>query len=243
MTDSRFERLRLLEAVLFAAAEPKTPGELARHLPEDAEIEELLGELQQLYANRGVQLRRVGSAYAFRTADDLAGELRIEREVTRKLSRAAVETLAIVAYHQPVTRGEIEEIRGVSLNKGTLDTLLEAEFIRPRGRRQTPGRPVTWCTTRTFLDHFGLSDIRDLPGLEELKASGLIDQRPAMASLSARGLLGEAAAQEEGEGDDDADAQEDGGETLDPDFGEDLVDDGESGDSSAPSGEGTAGRP
>jgi len=226
MTDSRFERLRLLEAVLFAAAEPKTPSQLARHLPDDADAGELLAELQQLYANRGVQLRRVGGAYAFRTADDLAGKLRIDREVTRKLSRAAVETLAIVAYHQPVTRAEIEEIRGVSLNKGTLDTLLEAEFIRPRGRRQTPGRPVTWCTTQGFLDHFGLSDLKDLPGLEELKASGLIDQRPAMASLSARGLLGDSAGEEADA--DDGDEHADGRETLDPDFGEDLVDEGES---------------
>jgi segregation and condensation protein B len=237
MTDSRFERLRLLEAVLFAAAEPKMPSELARHLPEDADVSELLGELQQLYANRGVQLRRIGPAYAFRTADDLAGQLRIDREVTRKLSRAAVETLAIVAYHQPVTRGEIEEIRGVSLNKGTLDTLLEAEFIRPRGRRQTPGRPVTWCTTQAFLDHFGLSDIKDLPGLEELKASGLIDQRPAMASLSARGLLGEAAEQEATNTDDEDDDGDDSSEErLDPDFGEDLVDDGEVGGGEAGDG-------
>ena len=163
----------------------------------------------------------------------MAGQLRIDREVTRKLSRAAVETLAIVAYHQPVTRGEIEEIRGVSLNKGTLDTLLEAEFIRPRGRRQTPGRPVTWCTTQAFLDHFGLSDIKDLPGLEELKASGLIDQRPAMASLSARGLLGEAAEQEAAEDEDDNDDTSD--ERLDPEFGEDLVEDGEAGDGGAQS--------
>ncbi|MBK1668348.1 SMC-Scp complex subunit ScpB [Rhodovibrio sodomensis] len=228
MSDSRFERLRLLEAVLFAAAEPKTPGELSRHLPADADVGDLLSELQQLYANRGVQLRRIGGAYAFRTAEDLAGQLRIDREVTRKLSRAAVETLAIVAYHQPVTRGEIEEIRGVSLNKGTLDTLLEAEFIRPRGRRQTPGRPVTWCTTQSFLDHFGLSEIKDLPGLEELKASGLIDQRPAMASLSARGLLGEAAEQDDPE--DDGDGSEGSEERLDPDFGEDLVEPGEAGD-------------
>jgi segregation and condensation protein B len=244
MTDSRFERLRLLEAVLFAAAEPKMPSELARHLPEDADVSELLGELQQLYANRGVQLRRIGPAYAFRTADDLAGQLRIDREVTRKLSRAAVETLAIVAYHQPVTRGEIEEIRGVSLNKGTLDTLLEAEFIRPRGRRQTPGRPVTWCTTQAFLDHFGLSDIKDLPGLEELKASGLIDQRPAMASLSARGLLGEAAEQEATNTDDEDDDGDDSSEErLDPDFGEDLVDDGEVGGGEVGGGEAGDGSP
>jgi segregation and condensation protein B len=237
MTDSRFERLRLLEAILFASAEPKTPRELARHLPEDANVEDLIGELQQLYANRGVTLKRVGQAYAFRTADDLAGALKIEKQVTRKLSRAAVETLAIVAYHQPVIRGEIEEIRGVSLNKGTLDTLLEAEFIRPRGRRQTPGRPVTWCTTQAFLDHFGLSEIRDLPGLEELKASGLIDQRPAMTSLSARGLLGEAAEQETEE--EDGDDADETAERLDPSFGEDLLDETEVAGSADPEDEDT----
>lgn len=227
MSDSRFEQIRLLEALLFASAEPRSVGDLARYLPEEADIEDLLGELQQLYANRGVTLRRVGDGWAFRTSEDLAGKLRIERQVTRKLSRAAVETLAIVAYHQPVTRAEVEEIRGVSLNKGTLDVLLEADWIRPRGRRQTPGRPVTWGTTQTFLDHFGLSSVKDLPGIEELKAAGLIDQRPALTALSARGLLTDVGQGEDtedsqgGSGDESSDVDEP--EKLDPDFGEDLV--------------------
>jgi segregation and condensation protein B len=225
MTETRFERIRLLEALLFAAAEPKRAAELAQHLPDDADVEALLGELRQLYANRGVELRRVGQGWAFRTAEDLSGKLRVEREVTRKLSRAAVETLAIVAYHQPVTRAEIEEIRGVGLSKGTLDALLEVEWIRPRGRRQSPGRPVTWGTTQAFLDHFGLSDVGDLPGLEELKAAGLIDQRPALTALSARGLLGEAA-EAEAASEDDEDTEN---ETLDPEFGEDMVPDADDG--------------
>ncbi len=216
MSDPRFEQLRILEAVLFASSEPRTPAELARHLPADAEVDSLLAELESLYAGRGVVLRRIGEAWAFRTAPDLAGRLRIEQTVTRKLSRAAVETLAIIAYHQPVTRAEIEEIRGVGLSKGTLDTLLEAGWVRPRGRRQTPGRPVTWCTTAAFLDHFGLSSLQDLPGVEELKAAGLLDARPALTALSARGELGEA-----GAGETRAPAAE---EALDPDFGEHLVD-------------------
>lgn len=227
MSDSRFEQIRLLEALLFASAEPRSAADLARYMPEEADVEDLLGELQQLYANRGVTLRRVGDGWAFRTSEDLAGKLRIERQVTRKLSRAAVETLAIVAYHQPVTRAEVEEIRGVSLNKGTLDVLLEADWIRPRGRRQTPGRPVTWGTTQAFLDHFGLSSVKDLPGIEELKAAGLIDQRPALTALSARGLLTDVGQGEDtddpetGSGDGDSDADEP--EKLEPDFGEDLV--------------------
>lgn len=227
MSDSRFEQIRLLEALLFASAAPRSAADLARHLPEGADVEDLLGELQQLYANRGVTLRRVGDGWAFRTSEDLAGKLRIERQVTRKLSRAAVETLAIIAYHQPITRAEVEEIRGVSLNKGTLDVLLEADWIRPRGRRQTPGRPVTWGTTQGFLDHFGLSSVKDLPGVEELKAAGLIDQRPALTALSARGLLTEVG---QGEDTDDpaSDSEEEASEAdeqekLDPDFGEDLV--------------------
>lgn len=228
MSDSRFERIRLLEALLFATSEPRTAADLAQHLPEDADVETLLSELQQLYANRGVQLRRVGNAWAFRTAEDLADRLRIDRQVTRKLSRAAVETLAIIAYHQPVTRAEIEEIRGVGLNKGTLDTLLEAQWIRPRGRRQTPGRPVTWGTTQAFLDHFGLSEVKDLPGLEELKAAGLIDQRPALTALSARGLLTELDQGEDttaGERTPDDAAEGEAAERLAPDFGEDLLPD------------------
>lgn len=221
MSDDRFERLRTLEAVLFASAQPRTPAELARHLPDGDDIEELLAELRTLYANRGIELRQIGKGWAFRTAEDLAGRLRIEQTVTRKLSRAAIETLAVVAYHQPVTRAEIEEIRGVGLSKGTLDTLLEADWIRPFGRRQTPGRPVTWGTTQTFLDHFGLSRIGDLPGVEELKAAGLIDARPALTALTARGELTEVGQGEDVES--EGAAPRDAEDGLDPNFGEDLV--------------------
>jgi segregation and condensation protein B len=221
MSDDRFERLRILEAVLFASAHPRTPTELARHLPDGDNIEELLAELRTLYANRGIELRQIGKGWAFRTAEDLAGRLRIEQTVTRKLSRAAIETLAVVAYHQPVTRAEIEEIRGVGLSKGTLDTLLEADWIRPFGRRQTPGRPVTWGTTQAFLDHFGLPRIGDLPGVEELKAAGLIDARPALTALTARGELTEVGQGEDVES--KGAAQRDAEDGLDPNFGEDLV--------------------
>ena len=186
-----FQQLRLLEALLFASAEPLGSAQLARHLPEQADLDALLEELGRLYANRGVNLVRVGDRWAFRTAADLAPMMRIERKSERKLSRAALETLAIVAYHQPVTRGEIEEIRGVALSKGTLDTLLEAGWVKPKGRRRTPGRPVTWGTTEAFLDHFGLENLDALPGVAELKAAGLLDTRPAITALGARGLLAE----------------------------------------------------
>ncbi|WP_455373441.1 SMC-Scp complex subunit ScpB [Limibacillus halophilus] len=186
-----FEQIRLLEALLFASAQPLRLKDLQRHFPEDAALEPLLDELMQLYANRGVNLVRVGDAWAFRTATDLAPRMTLEQTVTRKLSRAAVETLAIVAYHQPITRAEIEEIRGVAISKGTLDVLLEAGWIRPRGRRRTPGRPVTWGTTASFLDHFGLESTEELPGIEELKAAGLLDKRPALTALSSRGMLTE----------------------------------------------------
>ncbi len=196
-----YQHLRLLEALLFASAEPLGPAQLARHLPEQADLDALLEELGQLSANRGINLVRVGEQWAFRTAADLAPMMRIERKSERKLSRAALETLAIVAYHQPVTRGEIEEIRGVALSKGTLDTLLESGWVKPKGRRRTPGRPVTWGTTDTFLDHFGLENLDALPGVAELKAAGLLDTRPAITALGARGLLdgGEAAPVDPGE--------------------------------------------
>ena len=181
------QALRILEAALFAAAEPLKREALARLLPAEADLDACLAELEAAYAGRGVVLRRVGEGWAFRTAEDLADALAVERVQTRKLSRAAVETLAVVAYHQPVTRGEIEEIRGVGLNRGTLDTLLEAGWVRPKGRRQSPGRPVIWETTQAFLDHFGLADLDALPGLAELKAAGLLDSRPAV--LLARGEL------------------------------------------------------
>ncbi len=228
MTD-RFDLIRLLEALLFASAEPLTPAQLARHLPEGTAIEGLIEELAGLYANRGVNLVPVDKAWAFRTAPDLAPRMRLEKSATRKLSRVAMETLAIIAYHQPITRAEIEEIRGVSLSKGTLDVLLEAGWVRPRGRRRSPGRPVTWGTSQDFLDHFGLAAVEDLPGVAELKAAGLIDARPALTALEARGRLPAAGEiEQKGRPDDgDADGGEDGGDgdpPLPADFGEDLLD-------------------
>ncbi len=188
MTD-HFQLLRSLEALLFAASEPQTPALLARSLPEGADVPQLLEELAGLYGNRGVALTRIGEGYAFRTATDLAHLFAREQTLQKKLTRAAVESLAIIAYHQPVTRAEIEEIRGVALSKGTLDTLLEAGWIQPRGRREVPGRPVTWGSTDAFLNHFGLESLTSLPGVEELKAAGLLDTRPAVTALAERGLL------------------------------------------------------
>jgi len=167
--------LRMIEALLFASAEPLSAEELKARLPEGSAVEALLEELQKTYAARGVNLVRVAGKWAFRTAEDLAFLMHRDMEEQRKLSRAALETLAIIAYHQPVTRAEIEEIRGVSTSKGTLDVLLETTWIRMRGRRRTPGRPVTYGTTEAFLEHFGLDTVKDLPGLEELKGAGLLD--------------------------------------------------------------------
>ncbi|MDA0305364.1 MAG: SMC-Scp complex subunit ScpB [Proteobacteria bacterium] len=173
--------LRLLEAILFASAEPVTERVMANRLPEEADVSSLLEELSRTYADRGVNLVRAGNSWAFRTAPDLSQMLNMEIDVPRKLSRAAVETLAIIAYHQPITRAEIEEVRGVSLSRGTLDVLLEAGWIKPKGRRRTPGRPATWGTTDGFLDHFGIEDVGDLPGMDELKAAGLLDSGPAIS--------------------------------------------------------------
>lgn len=197
--NDRFEHLRLLEALLFAAASPLSRDDLARHLPEDSDLDGLMEELTSLYANRGVNLVQVGKRWAFRTASDLAPMMKVETPVKRRLSRAAVETLAIVAYHQPVTRADIEEIRGVALSRGTLDSLLEAGWIKPRGRRRAPGRPVTWGTTESFLDHFGLETLDSLPGRDELKAAGLLDSRPAIAALDARGELAQDQAEDDEE--------------------------------------------
>ena len=184
MTIDRFQQLRILEAILFASSEPVGERLLKDRLPEGSDLEELLAELKGFYSNRGINLVSVGKkAWAFRTAPDLAEHLRIDTEVKRRLSRAAIETLAIIAYHQPITRAEIEEVRGVSTSKGTLDILLEAEWIRPRGRRRAPGRPVTWGTTEHFLDKFGIERLEDLPGIDELKAAGLLDSRPGIMSL------------------------------------------------------------
>ncbi len=171
------QHLRLIEALLFAGTQALDEKELADRLPNDANVPVLLADLTALYANRGVNLVQVAGGYAFRTASDLSEKLKIEKPVTRKLSRAAIETLAIIAYHQPVTRTEIEQVRGVGLSKGTLDLLFEQNWIRPMGRRRVPGRPVTWGTTDFFLEHFGLPSLDDLPGHEEMKAAGLLDPR------------------------------------------------------------------
>jgi segregation and condensation protein B len=181
------EELRLLEALLFAAPTPLADAELAQRLGDGVDLPALLRELATHYADRGVNLVRLADGWTFRTAPDLAAELKTERAVTRKLSRAAVETLAIVAYHQPVTRVEIEAIRGVTLARGTLDRLMEADWVRPSGRRETPGRPLNWVTTSAFLAHFGLASLADLPGIAELRAAGLLDIGPA--------VLGELAAE------------------------------------------------
>jgi len=171
------EKLRRLEAMLFAASEPLDVKALMRGLDGDDDVSALLTELQAEYRDRGVNLVRVSGKWTFRTAGDLSWLLTRETVVSRKLSRAAIETLAIIAYHQPVTRAEIEDTRGVSTSKGTLDVLLETGWVRLRGRRRSPGRPVTYGTTAAFLDHFGLDGVGDLPGLDELKGAGLLDGR------------------------------------------------------------------
>lgn len=169
--------LRILEALLFASAEPLSGKELATYLSEGAPVAELLAELARRYEGRGVNLVRRGEKWAFRTAEDLGFLLRREEQESKTLSRAALETLSIIAYHQPATRAEVEEVRGVATGKGTLDLLMEAGWVRMRGRRRTPGRPVTYGTTEAFLDHFGLESLADLPGLEELKGAGLLSSR------------------------------------------------------------------
>ena len=173
----RAEELRLLEAMLFASAEPLDEKSLAARLPQGTNVREALVRLQGEYATRGVNLLRIGGKWTFRTANDLSWLLSKETVETRKLSRAAIETLAIIAYHQPVTRAEIEELRGVSTSKGSVDVLLETGWIRPRGRRKSPGRPLTYGTSEAFLSHFGLDAVGDLPGLEELKGAGMLDGR------------------------------------------------------------------
>lgn len=171
------EALRVAEALVFASAAPVSESFLADRLPRDTNVREVMEALQHEYAPRGVNLVRVDDHWAFRTATDLSFHIRTDDQEPKKLSRAALEVLAIIAYHQPVTRAEIEDIRGVQTSKGTLDVLMEAGWVRFRGRRRSPGRPVTLGTTRDFLDHFGLEELRDLPGLEELKGAGLLSGR------------------------------------------------------------------
>lgn len=178
------EEMRIVEAILFAASEPVSFEILQERLPEGTDIGAILEDLSLLYQGRGVNLVKVGGCWTMRTASDLAPHLQINKEISRKPSRAATESLAIIAYHQPVTRSEVEEIRGVSVSRGSFDVLLEAGWIKPVGRRRSPGRPTTWGTTQVFLQHFGLNSLDDLPGLDELKASGLLDTRPAGIIIS-----------------------------------------------------------
>jgi segregation and condensation protein B len=237
MNETTGQDLRLLEALLFQSDKPLAEAALVERMPDGTDVPALLAELQAIYANRGVNLVKVGKGWAFRTAPDLSAKMTIEREVSRKPSRAAVETLAIIGYHQPVTRAEIEEIRGVGLSKGTLDLLFEAGWIRPRGRRRTPGRPVTWGTTEAFLDHFGLESLDDLPGLDELKAAGVLDKRPAIQAYGTAPSLfplmgGEAAndsdadAEEDAEDDVEAAADLDDEDSILPDLDDDALETG-----------------
>lgn len=171
------EAVRMAEAIVFASAEPVSERQLVARLPEGIDVPAAMAELQRIYERRGVNLVKVADSWAFRTAGDLAFLMSRDTIQQKKLSRAALEVLSVIAYHQPVTRAEIEDIRGVETSKGTLDTLMETEWVRMRGRRKTPGRPVTYGTTDKFLDHFGLEEIRDLPGMEELKGAGLLSSR------------------------------------------------------------------
>ncbi|UWR13201.1 SMC-Scp complex subunit ScpB [Sulfitobacter mediterraneus] len=181
------EQERMIEAVLFATSDPITLKDLAARMPHGCDPAEAMVHLRKRYEGRGVQVVRVGDGYAMRTAPDLGFLMQKETVEVRKLSRAAIETLAIIAYHQPVTRAEIEEIRGVSVSRGTVDQLLELEWIRFGRRKMTPGRPVTFVVTQTFLDHFGLENARDLPGLKELRSAGLLENRPPLGTLPTLG--------------------------------------------------------
>tara|TARA_B100000676_G_scaffold85171_2_gene85234 strand:+ start:16857 stop:17498 length:642 start_codon:yes stop_codon:yes gene_type:complete len=172
------EDARLVEALLFASPQPLSEEEIATRFPADRDVPALLADLQNDYEGRGVEPVKVAGKWSFRTAGDLGDRLKIRVKRQRRMSRAALETLAIVAYHQPVTRAEIEEIRGVGLSRGTLDLLLEIGWIRPSGRRRVPGRPLQWRTNQQFLEHFGLDSLDDLPGRDEMKAAGLLDARP-----------------------------------------------------------------
>lgn len=202
MIEEQAQQLRIIEAILFANEEPLDEAAIADHLKSGIDVAALLGELSRAYEARGVNLVQVAGKWTFRTAEDLTPHLRIKRETKRRLSRAAMETLSIVSYHQPVTRAEIENIRGVTISRGTLDALMEVGWIKPGRRRDVPGRPMTWVTTEAFLSHFGLNSLKDLPGAKELKAAGLLDARPAIAVYGARAhddLLPQALPDDDGE--------------------------------------------
>ena len=173
-----------VEAIIFASDKPVRERELRHHIPDEQDMAEIIEIISQRFdASCGIELRQVGDGWAFRTRAEIAERLNQHKQVERPLSRAALEVLAIIAYHQPITRAEIEEIRGISLSKGTIDILLELTWIKPRGRRRTPGRPLTWGTSPAFLDHFGLDDITDLPGLDELKSAGLLRKGQILGAL------------------------------------------------------------
>ena len=192
------EQERMVEAILFASAEPVSLRDLIGRMPHGSDPAEAVAHLRKRYEGRGVSVVKVGDAWAIRTAPDLGFLMQKEKVETRKLSRAAVETLAIIAYHQPVTRAEIEEIRGVSVSRGTIDQLLELEWIRLGRRKMTPGRPVTFVVTDAFLDHFGLETARDLPGVKELRAAGLLDNRPPPGAEAGEGAPEDAGDDTEG---------------------------------------------
>ncbi len=191
------EQERMVEAILFACAEPLTSKQIADRMPHGADVAEALVHLKKRYEGRGVHLTKIGDAWAFRTSADLGFLMQRETVEQRRLSRAAIETLAIIAYHQPVTRAEIEEIRGVSVSRGTIDLLLELDWIKLGRRKMTPGRPVTFIVTQSFLDHFGLETARDLPGIKELRDAGLLDNRPPPGMMP--GLASEPSDEEEQE--------------------------------------------
>lgn len=195
-----FEQERMVEAILFASAEPLSIREIAARMPAGCDPAEIMYGLRVRYEGRGVQLIRVGDSWAFRTSADLGFLMQEDAIETRRLSRAATETLAVIAYHQPVTRSEIEEIRGVAVNRGTLDQLIEMDWVRIGRRRMSPGRPATFVVTETFLDHFGLESAKDLPGLAELRAAGLLESRPPSDSLQQTTLFPTHAPEDEAEG-------------------------------------------
>jgi len=197
--------LRIVEALLFASPEPVSEEAIAERLPSQTDVAALLADLVSHYDGRGVAPVKIAGRWSFRTAEDLGPRLKIKVKRSRRLSRASLETLAIVAYHQPITRAEIEEVRGVGLSKGTLDLLLEIGWIRPSGRRRTPGRPLQWRTSDEFLQHFGLESLDDLPGREELKASGLLDPRPDLPPVGRLKDHEDTFSGDDGDDDDDED--------------------------------------